>query len=292
MANNRIFVTQSTNKHVVKRLDSNVTPAVYDGQYYGFYEEIGRLKYPSGVAAKGTDIFVCDYKNSRVLRLNRTLDYVGEYDTSATIDKPCLIYHDTVTDDLYVLGVTPCYWNCKLERLTINGSNEFESVKVSDYLGQFRNGIMPTGLCRGFATNEFLVCGSDNDILKTVETTTSFTTFVVQGIANRSAMRYMGIIHHSNDNLYLNDGNRLVKVNSSFENCGVSDFISWTIYGLKEITTSAPIDGSMLLYDAERLTILRYDADLNFVSIAFSDSGGTIDLDAKNIVDFLELDLI
>jgi hypothetical protein len=279
-------VTQSTNKHVVKRLDSNVMPAIYDGQSYGIYEEIGRLKYPSGVATNGTDIFVCDYKNSRVLRLNRTLDYLDEYDTSSTIDKPYLIHYDNITHDFYVLGVMPSNWNCKLERLTINMSDEFESVKVSDFLGQFRNGMMPTGLCRGFSGTDFLVCGSDNDILRTIETVDSFTSFTVQTITGRNTTRYMGIVHHSNDYLYLNDGNKLIKVSSLFENCGTSNFVSLTIYGLTEA-----INNTMLLYDAEHLTIRRYDADLNFVNLVFEDSGGTIDLDAKYIMDILEFDL-
>lgn len=286
-SNYRVYVTQSTNRHVIKRLDSNVTPAVYDGQHYGLYEQIGRLKYPTGVAAKGADIFVCDYKNSRVLRLNRALDYISEYDTSSTIDKPYLIHYDVTTDDLYVLGVTPSRWDCKLERLTINLLGEFESVKVSDYLGKFSNGMMPTGLCRGFGVADFLVCGTDNDLFSTTETTNSFTSFVAQTITGRSARRYMGMIHHSNGDVYLNDGNRLIRVNSTFENCGVSDFISRTIYGLKET-----ISDTIMLYDVENFVVMKYDDNLNFVSAVFSDSGTVIEADAKNIMDFLELDLI
>jgi hypothetical protein len=185
------------------------------------------------------------------------------------------------------LGVTPSRWDCELERLTINHLDEFESVKVSDYLGKFSNGMMPTGLCRGFGVADFLICGIGNDLFSTTETTLSFTSFTAQAITGRSARRYTGLIHHSNGDLYLNDGNRLVRVNSVFESCGVSDFVSRTICGLKET-----ISYTIMLYDAENFALMKYDADLNFVSTVFSDSGTAIEVDAKNIVDFLELDLI
>lgn len=286
VSNYRIYMTQTVNRHVIKRLDSNINPAVYDGQRYGIYGEIGRLRFPSGVTSNGENIFVCDYKNERIVRLDLALNFIEEYSTSSTIDKPYLIYYDSTNDDLYVLGITPNFWNCKLERLTINLDDELESVKVSDYLGKFTDGAMPTALCRGFGANEFLVCGLGNDIFVTTEELETFTEFSNQAIFGEDPTRYTGMIHHSDDNLYMNNGEKLLRVNSTFENTGDSDHLSNTMYGLKEV-----IDAELMFYDADRLTFVKYDTDLNFIEDVFTDSGDTIDLDAKFVVDFLELDL-
>jgi len=286
VSNYRIYVTQSVNRHVIKRLDSNIIPAVYDGQRYGIYGEIGRLRFPSGVCSNGENIFLCDYKNERVVRLDLALNFLEEYSTSLTVDKPYLIYYDSTTTDLYVLGITQNFWNCKMERLTINLDDEIESVKVSDFLGKFTDGQMPTAMCRGFDVNDFIVCGLGNDIFRTTEEAETFTSFTNQSIFGEDPIRYMGMIKHSDSNLYMNNGEKLLRVNSSFENTGDSNRLSSAMYGLIE-----SIDNALVYYDAEALKFVKYDTDLNYVEDVFIDSGDTIELDAKFVVDFLELDL-
>jgi len=287
VSNYRLFLVQRINRHVIKRLDSNVAPAIFDGEYYGIYGEAGRLRFPSSVTTDGANIFVCDYKNNKVIRFDKQLNFIYSYDTALTMnDRPYLIYYDSATTDLYVLRVTANFWDMKLERLGYDNDG-FTSKKVSDYLGKMINGLMPTAICRGFNSNEFLVCGLGNDIYKTTETVNSFSSFTNQSITGQDSVRYFGMIKHSNGYIYLNTGSQLIKVDSTFENVGDSDIIAKAISGLKET-----INSKLLIYNNDLLTILRYDVNLNFVEEVFKHSGSAIAVDAFDIVDFIEIDLM
>jgi len=287
VSNYRLYLVQCVNRHVIKRLDSNVAPAVFDGEFYGIYGESGRLRFPSSVTTDGNNIFMCDYKNSRVIRFDKELNFIYEYNTSITMsDKPYLIYYDSSSTDLYVLRITESLWNMKLERLGFDNDG-FTSKKISDFLGKMTDGLMPTAICKGFTSNEFLVCGLGNDIYRTLESLSTFTAFENQAIVGQSPRRYMGMIKHSNGYFYLNDGLQLIKVNSSFENVGDSDEIATAITHLKE-----SVDAKLLTYNNKNKSVLRYDADLNFVETVFSDSSDSIATDAFDIVDFIEIDLV
>jgi hypothetical protein len=287
VSNYRLYLVQGINRHIIKRLDSNVAPAVFDGEFYGIYGEAGRLNFPSSVTTDGSNIFLCDYKNSRVIRFDKTLNFIYEYNTSLTMnDQPFLIYYDSITTDLYVLRVTESLWNMKLERLGFD-NNGFTSKKISGFLGKMTDGLMPTAMCRGFASGEFLVCGLGNDIYKTVESPITFSSFVNQSITGQEPNRYMGMIKHSNGYLYLNSGLQLVKANSSFESLGVSNLIATVTTCLKE-----SLNAKILLYSNHDQSILRYDTNLNFVEEVFKDNGTGIATDSFDVVDLMEIDLV
>lgn len=288
--NYRIYVSQRVNRHVIKRLDSNSTPALYDGRRYGIFGEIGRLRFPSGITTDGTLIYLADYGNRRVIGLDFGLDLVTEVSTETTINLPRLVYYDPLTLDIYALGITPNFWNMKMCRLHYDTlTKELSTVKAgSSFLGKMDDGKMPMGMARGFTGTAFIVCGLGDDLFITYETASGFTPFEGQSIEGIKPTRYVGMIRHTNGDLYLNDGHKIVRVNFNYQNVGDSNFISKSIYGLKEVR-----DRTILTYNADKKMIVRYDEDLNFVENIYADSGiFDIEFDAIDIFDFIEVDLM
>jgi hypothetical protein len=290
VSNHRIYISQRVNRHVIKRLDSNSSPAIYDGRRYGIFSEIGRLRFPSSITTDGSLIYLADYGNKRVIGLSFGLDLVTEVSTSSTVNMPRLIYYDPLTNDIYTLGITPNFWNMKICRLHYSSiDNTLMTVKTSDdFLGKMDDGKMPMGLTRGFTGTAFIVCGLGNDLFITYESASGFTTFEHQSIEGIKPTRYLGMIRHNNGDLYLNDGHKIVRANFNYQNIGDSDFISKSIYGLKEAR-----DGSILTYNADKKSLVRYDYDLNFVENIYTDSGlFDIEFDAIDLFDFIEVDLM
>lgn len=290
ISNYRIYVTQRVNRHVIKRLDSNSSPAIYDGRRYGIFGEIGRLRFPSGVTTDGTLVYLADYGNKRIVGLDFGLDLVTEISVADVINHPRLVYYDPLTYDLYTLGITPNFWNMKMCRLHYDsGENELSIVTTSsNFLGKMHNGLMPMGITRGFTGTSLIVCGLGDDLFITFESGSNFTQFEGQSIEGITPKRYVGLIRHTNGDLYLNDGHKIVRVNYNYQNVGDSNYISKTIYGLKEVR-----NGTILTYNADKKTILRYDEDLNFVEEVFIDLNNyDIEYDMIDVFDFIEIDLM
>lgn len=271
---NKIYVTQRTNRHVVKRLDSDVNPAVYDNVSFGTYKIPSvvdstyntTLNFPWGITADSSDnLYVCDSKNKRVMKFDSNLALVGIYDTIPTIGIPYAIMFDSTTGDIYIVGV---YANIyvRIERITTALAN----VKVSGNLNPMNDlWFTPTGIIR-LNTTDFAVSGSNLGLFLTTEQPSTFTTFTQQMISGEysrwpeiyTKVQYTGIVKHSiNGAIYLNDGKRILKVNeTTFANLGDSDFISETLTILKE-----GVSGTLLTLDVDNKKIVRYDSDLNYV---------------------------
>jgi hypothetical protein len=123
-------------------------------------------------------------------------------------------------------------------------------------------------------------------IFQTIESS-GFSPFTTQNVIGETTTwpqlftttAYNSVIRHTNGDLYLNNGKKILRVDATFTNIGDSDIIAKTISGLKE----AP-DGSLLVYVEDTQTLARYSSDLNFVenvyrtipTIAGSFSVGTI----------------
>jgi len=386
MSDFKTYVVQCTDKHIVKRLDSNNSISHYDGTSYGVYGVPGTLRFPSSVVADSDNqfIFLCDYNNNRIVKLGSNLSYLGQfpditqqkmnivianidnnititnhtddivtdgtphiyhtgdtikfnlkhpgidrmprplivnttyytiavstnlikvattyqnalsnipiditivgsgtlYSTSAVLThKPYYLYNDDITHDIYILGLTTS-GNIKIERISTN----LVSKKVSLPLMDNGNELMPTGFVRGYNVDSFFICGKSKNILKTVEGTDSFSMFENQVIAGVPDTTYLGMVKLANNYLYLNDGIKILRVNSSFENTGDSNYIAKTITVLKP----GRVDDTMLIFDADKSRILRYDPYLNFMSEMYKTTGSTIDLNSDNVVDLLEIDI-
>jgi hypothetical protein len=272
----KMYLVQRTNRHVVKELNVSSLPAIYTGKEFGLYGESGSnslmMKFPNGIVSTIDGIFVCDTLNKRILKLDDNLTYVAEYSTVNTIGEP---YKIMLNSYLYVVGVYNNF--TRIQKL----DTDFSNLGVSGNLHAIGQRIdNPTAVCRGFGSDFILVTGSMLDICETTESS-GFAPFVVRHIVGEESKEYYGMIYHSNENVYVNDGQKILKVNSNYENIGDSNRIAKTIRGLKEDR-----DGNLLIYNVDRQKIMKYDEDLNFVEDVFIGSGSGIANDAYDIVDF------
>lgn len=290
----KTYLSQRTNRHAVKRLSSAVAPATYDSLSFGTWGIPGvtnsDLNFPWGVAADASDnIYVCDTNNKRIVKLDSSLAFVAAYDMTNTVGVPYSILFDSVSGDLYVAGVYGHLY-VRIERIT----TALVQVRLSGNLNPMNDlWFRPTAICPDFTAGNFIVSGANLDLFITTETT-SFSTFVQQAITGEvtswpdvyTTTKFNGAIKHSNGDLYLNNGRKIIRVDSSYENIGDSNVIAKTITGLKEGQS-----GTMLTYDADAQKIVRYDADLNFVEDVYEDSGSVIATDAYDVMDFVEIDI-
>jgi len=287
----KMYLTQRTKRHIIKSLDSSIIPAIYDGHEFGVYQTPGTtdsmLNYPNGITIDGdNNIYVCDTVNNRIVKLNSTLNFVSKYSTISTIGNPVVIMYDDNNNSLYVVGVffTSNYaYQIRIEKL----STSLSSLKVSGNLNNPGDVIhYPTGICLGFDANSILISGVNLALYQTVESDNSFSLFVRKNIicdVGESQVLYKGIVSDEGF-LYLNDGKSVIKVNSSFERIGRTNFITKTLIGLK----LSELDETLMLYDADKQKIVKYDTNLNFVNIVYSNTDGTIGTDAYDVEDIAE----
>jgi len=290
-----VFITQRTNRHIVKELDTSALHATYTGNSFGDFgipgNNISRMAFPWGIAVDASsNIYVCDTKNQRIVKLDSSLVYVNSYSTTFTIGTPYAILFDSITGDLYVTGVWGNLW-VRIERLT----TALSSIVISPNLHPMKEMLFrPTGICRGFESDAFFVSGANLNIFETIETT-NFSTFSIKGIDGefstwpqiQPTTLYNSIIKHSNGDIYVNNGQKIIRAYSSGANIinnGDSNVIAKSISGLKEAA-----GGTILVYVVDTQTIKRYDENLNFVEDIYYDQGDTIADDAYDVADFVEI---
>jgi hypothetical protein len=287
-----LYVTQRTNRHIVKALNSSVTPAIYADYHFGEFGVPGscntHLAFPWGVTVDGlSNVYVCDTKNQRVVKFDSSLNFIAAYSTTFTIGIPYAIIFDASTNSLYVTGVWGNLW-VRIEKLTIDLTSLIQSGNLHPMKSMY---FRPTSICRGFETNSFLISGANINLFETTETV-NFSTFIDRQIYGEvsswpkihSTILYNSIIKHSDGNVYVNNGKKIIRVNSSFVNIGDSDVIAKSITGLKEGKL-----GSILTYAVDTQTVKRYDRNLNFVENVYLNGNYTIETDAYEIIDFAEI---
>ncbi|MDO8640891.1 MAG: hypothetical protein Q7R33_05055 [Nitrosarchaeum sp.] len=293
----KVGIVQRTNRHVIKRLKTNVIPAIYDSVVFGTFGTPGSststLHGPRQITRDNAGrIYVCDFENQRIVGMTSNYTYVAQYNTASTVGYPCAIFYDSTNDDLYVVGVTyhsigidVLYMFVNIERLT----TFFTTVKLRlnivnrMYANEFR--YLPSGVCRGSNVNEILISGIRTTLYSVIENSTTFGDGVAKPIISANS-RFVGLMRHTNNFFYLNDGTKIIKAESrglDYVNIGDSNYITKTLYGIKE-----GVSESILVYDADSLSLLRYDANLNFVNVVFQDSGSTISTDLYDVADFIE----
>jgi len=286
----KLYLSQRTNRHVVKRLNSsNPSTFTYDSASFGTWQTSGSstslLSFPMGVAIDSSDnVYVCDNANSRIMKLNSSLAYVGAYDTSSTIGRPHQITYDSVSGDLYIVGKY-AVTQLRIERITTALVTVRHSTSSLTLPGELYGN--PMGIVKGFAANTFLIVGHNNDIGITTETPPFTTPLTSQAITGEDPKRYYGIIKHStNGDLYLNDGTKILRVNSSFANIGDSNKITKVATTFCETT-----NGQILVYNNDEQKITRFGENMNFIADTYIDSGDVIATDAYDIAGMVEQDV-
>jgi hypothetical protein len=289
----KLVLTQRTDRHVVKRLDSDTIPAVYEASF-GAWQTSGfsnsLLNFPWGITHDASNnLYVCDTANQRVVKLDDNMNFVASYSTITTVGVPYAIAF--LNSDIYIVGVYEHRY-VRIERITTG----LISVRTSNNLNTPTEDIWfrPTGIVPSFTAGDFIISGCGLDVFLTTETTT-FSSFVRQQIVGETTTypnlyattQYFGAVKHSiNDNLYLNNGRKIIQVDNTFTNVGDSDIVSKTIVGLKEGK-----NGTLLAYNADSQIVVRYDSNLNFVENVYATTGGTIALDAYDVMDFVEINI-
>lgn len=294
----RLFFTQRTNRHIVKSLIIPQDGDAYYSSHFGTYGISGNstssLNSPWNIAFHSSGYFyICDHNNERIVKLSKNLNFLGEYSTSLTIGKPCAILVES--DSIFAVGINyhiiendVLYMYINIEKLDENLSSiKFtrDTLGINYRLEQRKGEISykPISIVRGYNPNEFLISGVRKKIYSVNELDNGFSNLTDQTFYNERPTRFLGMIHHTNDFLYLNTGTKIIKFNSSFVNVGSSDYIGKSIYGLKE-----SINGNLLTYKIDNQSLLEYDANLNFVKEIVKDIDDTLENDLYDIIDFVD----
>jgi len=279
----KIYLSQKTNRHVVKRLDNTYTHDLTFGTYGIAKLDNTGLNFSSGIASDSTDIYVCDKNNKRIIKLDSSLNYDSQLDVSSEIGEPFAILWDTINSVLYVTGV---YKDRSISIARINSSLIVEKYNTDVYL--MEPGNNPLGICRGFLSSDFVISGFEN-LLRVAEMSTYFDDATTQIITGEEDSRFKGNIKHSNGDLYLIAERRtkvsqLIRVESGYVNVGDSDILSKTGFGI-----SKGLNNTILLFNAEDKKIERYNEKLNLIEDIFVDSGDTVSTDCEEIYGIVEI---
>jgi len=290
-----LVMTQRTARHVAKIY--NLDPVEYN-RAFGTFGSPGSgtagLNFPWGLTIDAYGYYyICDYENERIVKLNRDFTYVNAYDTSSTIGRPCSIFY-AENDDLYVAGVTYHIIEGNLvhnfigvERITRSLSSvKYNDKVMGDEMYDLQPEDKPTNICRGFFVDEILLSGLRNSIYSLTELSDTFSFTTKRDIGGESnTFRFLGMVHHSNDLLYVNTGQKILKIDSSFTNVGDSDTIAKSMYGLTEAA-----DGSLLMYNSDTKSIDRLsEKSMHIIESLVQDTGSTVSTDIECVWDVLEI---
>jgi hypothetical protein len=164
----KIILSQRTNRHVVKKLDDSYNYLNSFGTWDTIKTNNTGLNFPAGIAADASNnIYVCDSKNSRIVKLNSSLVFVSSLDVTTIIGKPLSILFDSTTSDLYVVGIYNNFQVSIARITTALGVLKSAHKIYQDYEDKVY------GISRGFSANEFLIT-LGNTILSIIEDGDSF----------------------------------------------------------------------------------------------------------------------
>lgn len=150
----KVLLSQKTNRHVIKKLNASYVYESSFGTWQTAKSDTTGLNFPIGIAKDASNnIYVCDSNNKRIIKLNSSLTYVSQLDVSTTIGKPYSITFDTVTNDLYVVGLFKDFY-LSVARITsaLVVSKSFNNI-YSPATGVEK----PYGICKGIVADTFII---------------------------------------------------------------------------------------------------------------------------------------
>jgi len=271
----KTYVTQRTNRHVVKRIDSatNAVDASF-GEFGVLGTDNNHLNYPTGLIADASDnIYVANTLNEKITVLSSSLTFTSTLDVSAIVGKPVLMYFDS--PNLVVVGKKVATYF--ISKITVAGV-EVYTQEIGTYP------TVPTGIIKVNST-DFAITGLGLDLDVWQDTGSGFTGLGNQAITGEDPKIYTGIASDGS-NFILNDGSKLIKINSTFENIGGSNRIARPTF-----LSTVGDTNTILVYDKETQKVKRYSNNLNFIEDVFEDTGDTMSDDAKEIEGLIEIDV-
>jgi len=284
----KVYLSQRTARQIIKRIDS--ASKLYE-THFGIYGTVKTdntgLNFPWMVTKDPAgNVYGCDGNNQRVMKFNKHLAYTANVDVSSEIGRPFAIFYDSISTDLYVAGIKN-YLTISIARITT-------ALVVSKFNSNvYTVGIneWPMGISSDFTLGYFLISGLSN-VLKVQETGGGFNTAATQAISEGigvTASTFLGHTRHSNGDLYFNakrvDGSRIARVDSSYRNIGDSNKIGKLGYYISEGS-----GGSLLVFNVDNYSVLRYDQYMNFVETIYQDNpvapGVFVVTPPANFIDF------
>ena len=173
----KVVLSQKT-RHVVKKISDTYLYENAFGTFNTPKTDITGLNFPMGVATDGAsnnfNIYICDYKNQRIVKLDKYLAYVAHLDVSTTIGFPYAISFDSVNGDLYVTGLYKRTYVSvaritKTLTLVKSNRNIYSDARERPY-----------SICRGYGVDEFLITLNSKLIKLTEGITDAFVpTYVI-----------------------------------------------------------------------------------------------------------------
>jgi hypothetical protein len=178
----KILLAQRTNRHVLKKIDSSY---VYEAPHFGTFgttqtDNTG-LNNPTSIAVDTlNNVYICDSENARIVKLDSTLAYVSSVDVTPIVDlpykrhKPYAIFFDSVSGDLYVVGV---YRDLTLTILRMSTSLVISKANYNIYPCAKEK---PFSICSGFSVGDFVISLGTKlvKVTETVDLTFTATTVV------------------------------------------------------------------------------------------------------------------
>ena len=270
-AERKAFVVQNT-RHVIKRVDlEQLDNLLVDARYGEFHVPgIDKLNFAQSAVRVGTNVFVADIENERIIKLDDTLGGpIASVDVSGTLGKPVVL----TTDDTYIYcaGIDNKLTFGKYDLSLSEVFTDVVDLPVS----------RPKSISMGFNANELLVCDGQQKILELTDSGASVSG-VLQTITGEENSNFTSHILHSNGLVYASIGFRLVKIDDTYTNIGDSNLISRPIMIQSEINTDIAI------YDLQNRKVLIYDENFAFQSTSVESTGDDVNTDYEDVTTYIE----
>jgi len=274
----KLYLSQRTNRHIVKRLDASNNLEYYFGAYGTSGSSTDRTNFPKDIARDSSNnIYVADSINKRILKLDSALSYVNQLSLSSVGFPDRLL---TVGTNLYGTSYeSPGVGMFKID-LTSFTLSKYESGVLYSFLNIY-------GLSEDFTSGYFLLSGVDQNLLKVQEVSSGFSATGFQVLTGQDDQRFFGHCKHTDGNLYVHTGRKLARVNSSYINTGDSDIFAKPGFYIQE----SEFDNTLLTFDEKNKKVVRHDNNLNFVEDVYEDSGDTVATDCYNVAGLLEFNI-
>jgi hypothetical protein len=154
---------------IVKKLNDSYSYVNSFGTFGTVKSDNTGLNFPAGIAADSSNnIYICDSKNLRIIKLNSNLSFIASVYVSSTLGKPYSIMFDNVTNNFYIVGIYNNY--------QISIAKMSTSLVISKYSNNIYKDIKNKiyGISKGFNSDEFIIA-IGNKLISTIENTNSFT---------------------------------------------------------------------------------------------------------------------
>lgn len=274
-AERKAFIVQNT-RHIIKRVDLEQTDnTLVDASFGHFNQEKFKdnsyLNFPINAIKVGSNIFVADTENLRLMKLDLDLNLVSVIDVFNDVGRPIQLLSNGT--HIYCVGDTQV--SLKIAKYDLALTNVFTASITA--IG------WPKSISFGFAPNEIILSSGMNKILVLVDSGTGISSMTLTSIQHETDTYINSHLKHSNGFLYLSSDDKLIKIDNTYTRLNTADMTGRPVLLMSEV------NGNLAVYDLQNNKVMFYDGDLNHVEDSpIVDSGFLITTDYKNITSYFE----